>query len=141
MAKTNQQNEEELQNYKKKERLLNLDKKMLDNMQAKNVSMSKKLENKEEATKAFAEQIKMADKEIKTLKQQLQEKDAENKKLSKEYFVALEQLALYKEMMVRIKLRWLCIHNCDFRKKKIQTFLWRPSCNRSNSQREKAPKR
>lgn len=111
MAKTNQQNEEELQNYKKKERLLNLDKKMLDNMQAKNVSMSKKLENKEEATKAFAEQIKMADKEIKTLKQQLQEKDAENKKLSKEYFVALEQLVLYKEMMVRIKLRWLFIHS------------------------------
>ena len=100
MAKTNQQYEEELQSFKKRERLLNLDKRMLDNMHSKNVSMSKKLENKEEATRAFTEQIKHSDKEVKTLKQQLHEREEENKKLSKEYFVAIEQLTLYKEMMV-----------------------------------------
>jgi len=94
--------EAEMAYLRKRERLFTVEKKMIETVQQKNLSIAHKLENKEEINRGLSEQLKFLEKENNKLKEKVKDLEAELNKVTQDYYGALEKASLFKEMAVRI---------------------------------------
>jgi len=80
IAKSVIEKERETVEYRKRERLILVDKKLMEPINHKQSQLGKKLELKDELFKKYEEQIKNLDKEMRALKLVTFDKDTEMKK-------------------------------------------------------------
>ena len=99
-SKSLNEKDQQLIEHKKRERLLAVDKRLLDTSQTKISVLAKKIESKDEIIKNFTDQIELLKKENHKFKYIVNEREKEIKALSAQVFEVMEQASLYKEMAV-----------------------------------------